>query len=110
MTTFRTTQVVCLVAAMVVASGSAVSAQTNAEIARGQEIAERVCAGCHVSTGDAIMFQGKQVPSWATIAALPDRSRETLEAFVSTPRHPMPAMPLQTSEIRAVVDYIISFK
>jgi mono/diheme cytochrome c family protein len=86
-------------------------AQTPATIARGKDIAERACAGCHAIDGrqDGTVV-GADVPSFRALANRPDRTPERLQAYIMTPRHPMPAIPLQLSEIRDVVDYIQSLK
>jgi mono/diheme cytochrome c family protein len=90
-------------------------AQTPASVARGKDIAERACAGCHAidgrqggTTGGTIM--GTDVPSFRALAARAYRTPESLQAYIMTPRHPMPAIPLELNEIRDVVDYIQSLK
>jgi mono/diheme cytochrome c family protein len=86
-------------------------AQTPASIARGKDIAERACAGCHGIDGrQGETFQGTDVPSFRALAGRPYRAPESLEAYIMTPRHPMPAIPLELNEIRDVVDYIQSLK
>jgi mono/diheme cytochrome c family protein len=86
-------------------------AQTAATIARGREIAERACSGCHAIDGpkDSV-FQGTDVPSFRAIAARPNRTAARLETFVMVPHRPMPAIPLELSEVRDVVAYILSLK
>jgi mono/diheme cytochrome c family protein len=86
-------------------------AQTPASVARGKEIAERVCAGCHaMPDGQGSKVQGTDVPSFLAIAGRPARTPENLQVFIMTPRHPMPAIPLELGEIRDVVAYIESLK
>ena len=85
--------------------------QTQATVARGKEIAERLCAGCHAIDGrQGSTVQGTDVPSFRALADRPYRTPERLQAFIMTPRHPMPAIPLELSEIRDVVAYIQSLK
>jgi mono/diheme cytochrome c family protein len=92
-------------------AGLPTHAQTQAAVARGQEIAERVCAGCHAIDGrPGGTAQGTDVPSFRALANRPYRTPESLQAFIMTPRHPMPAIPLELSEIRDVVAYIQSLK
>ena len=87
------------------------AAQTPASVARGKEIAGRVCAGCHaIDNGQGAKVQGTDVPSFRAIAGRSARTPESLQAFIMTPRHPMPAIPLELSEIRDVVAYIESLK
>jgi mono/diheme cytochrome c family protein len=85
--------------------------QTEAAVSRGQEIAERLCAGCHAIDGrQGSTVQGTDVPSFRALANRPFRTPEGLQAFIMTPRHPMPAIPLELSEIGDVVAYIQSLK
>jgi mono/diheme cytochrome c family protein len=86
-------------------------AQTPATVARGKDIAERVCAGCHAIDGrQGGTVMGADVPSFRALADRPYRTPESLQAYIMTPRHPMPAIPLELNEIRDVVDYIQSLK
>jgi mono/diheme cytochrome c family protein len=98
-----------LVAAAIAFSGAA-HGQTQASVMRGKDIAERACAGCHAidaRQGGTVM--GTDVPSFRTLAQRP-RTAESIQAHIMTPRHPMPAIPLELNEIRDVVDYIQSLK
>jgi mono/diheme cytochrome c family protein len=89
----------------------AAQAQTPASVARGKDIAERVCAGCHaIDDGQGSRYQGTDVPSFRSLASRPGRTPESLQSFIMTPRHPMPAIPLELNEIRDVVSYIQSLK
>jgi len=86
-------------------------AQTPATVARGKDIAERACAGCHAINGrQGGPVMGTDVPSFRALANKPYRTPESLQAYIMTPRHPMPAIPLELNEIRAIVDYIQSLK
>jgi mono/diheme cytochrome c family protein len=105
---------VLLLSALQVAALPAAQAQTQVQLAsaaRGKEIAERVCSGCHaVNEGQASTYQGTDVPSFRALASRPRQTPEKLQAFIMTPRHPMPAIPLELKEIRDVVTYIESLK
>ena len=86
------------------------AAQTPSSIVRGQGIAERACAGCHAMDGrQGSIFRGRDVPSFRAIAGL-GWSAERLQAFITTPHRPMPATPLDGSEVRDLADYILSLK
>lgn len=86
-------------------------AQTPASVARGKDIAERACVGCHAIDGrQSGTVMGTDVPSFRTLADRPYRTPEHLQAYIMTPRHPMPAIPLELNEIRDVVDYIQSLR
>ena len=98
-------------AAALVPAGSTAYGQTQASIARGKEIAERVCAGCHAIDGrQGGTILGTDVPSFRALTDRPYRTPESLQAYIMTPRHPMPAIPLELNEIRDVVDYIKSLR
>jgi mono/diheme cytochrome c family protein len=99
------------VAAVLGLTGLPAHGQTQATVARGKEIAERVCAGCHAIDGrQGSTVQGTDVPSFRALADRPYRTPESLQAIIMTPRHPMPAIPLELSEIRDVIAYIQSLK
>lgn len=53
---------------------------------------------------------GTGAPSFRALADKPYRTPESLQAYIMTPRHPMPAIPLEFNEIKDVVDYIRSLK
>jgi mono/diheme cytochrome c family protein len=100
-----------LAVAALVPAGSAAYGQTQASVARGRDIAERACAGCHAIDGrQGGTVLGTDVPSFRALAGRPHRTPESLQAYIMTPRHPMPAIPLELNEIRDVVDYIKSLK
>ena len=83
----------------------------TASIARGQEIAERACAGCHVLTGTPERkVEGIDVPSFASIAARPNQTSQRLQSFIMTPHRPMPGMSLSLAEVNDVVAYLLSLK
>jgi mono/diheme cytochrome c family protein len=85
--------------------------QQPPSVARGKELAERLCAGCHrVNDNQGGIVQGTDVPSFRALALRPQQTPESLLAFIMTPRHPMPAIPLELNEIRDVVAYIQSLK
>ena len=88
-----------------------VRGETRPSLLRGREIAERACSGCHAIDGSkGAMVQGTDVPSFRAIAARPNQTPERLETFIMVPHRPMPAIPLELTEIRDVVAYILSLK
>ena len=101
---------VWFVLAIAMASGQSdplAAADANA----GEQIAARVCAGCHgIGAAKGVMVQGVFVPSFSEIAQRPNRSRERMAAFIMMPHRPMPGLPLQESEVAHVVEYILSLK
>ena len=99
------------VATVLCAIGPVAYAQTPSELLRGQEIAERACAGCHAIDGQqGGTIQGTVVPSFRAIAGRPDWTRERLQAFIMMPHRPMPGIPLSLAEVKDVAAYIRSLK
>ncbi len=99
------------VVGLLCAAGSAGQAQTAASIARGQEIAERACAGCHALAGSAPRrVEGIDVPSFRSIAAGPNQTPQRLQSFIMTPHRPMPGIPLSLAEVNDVVAFLLSLK
>jgi mono/diheme cytochrome c family protein len=99
------------VAITVSAFGSAAHSQTDATIARGHDLAQQACAGCHaMNGGGGSVIQGTAVPSFRAIAGSPNMTAERLQALVLTPLHPMPAIPLGLAETNAIVAYIRSLR
>jgi mono/diheme cytochrome c family protein len=81
------------------------------EIARGRNVAERLCIGCHaIDGGTGGTYQQTDVPSFRAIANRANRTPERIGAFIMTPHPPMPAVPLTLAEINDVTAYILSLK
>jgi mono/diheme cytochrome c family protein len=98
------------VAVAVCVSGSTANAQTPSAIARGQEIAERACAGCHGNGQQPGMIKGTPVPSLRAIASQPNQTPERLRGVIMTPHRPTPGMALALADVDDVVAYIMSLK
>jgi mono/diheme cytochrome c family protein len=98
----------CMLSAIMAASALS---QTDASVARGRDLSDRACAGCHATTGtESRTIQGKLVPSFSAIAGGPHGSAERLKAIIATPSHPMPAIPLSLAEINDLAAYIRSLQ
>ena len=111
MRTSRKLLYVVSVAAALCTSASAGQAQTAASIARGQEIAERACGGCHSPSGrPGSTVQGTDPPSFSAIAGQTNQTPQRLQSFIMTPHRPMPGIPLSLAEVNDVVAYILSLK
>lgn len=99
------------VGAALCALASAAHGQTAASIARGQEIAERACAGCHALAGQpGRTVEGTDVPSFRSIAGRPNQTPQRLQSFIMTPHRPMPGIPLSLAEVNDVVAYLLSLR
>jgi len=99
------------VAVALCASNAVAHGQTSSAIVRGQDIAERACAGCHAINGrQGSTILGTDVPSFRAIAARPNQTPQRLQGFIMTPHRPMPGIPLTLAEINDVAAYILSLK
>jgi mono/diheme cytochrome c family protein len=100
------------IAAAVCAVSSLAHAQTPATIARGRELSERACGGCHAIEGGAgsTIVEGTNVPSFSAIAGRSYVTHQQLQSFIMTPHRPMPGMSLSLSDVDAIVAYILSLR
>ncbi len=88
---------------------SANPAQAAGDAYEGGKLAKIWCSACHVVSDDQ-QSGSEAVPSFAAIAALPERNEETLSAFLRDPHVKMPDMNLSNTEIADLVAYILSQK
>src|SRR5437868_6201600 len=100
------------IAAAVCAFSSLAHGQTAATIARGRELAERACGGCHAINGGAggVTIQGINAPSFRAIAGRPNQTPQRLQSFIMTPHRPMPGIPLSLAEVDDIVAYLLTLK
>ncbi|ACK52073.1 cytochrome c class I [Methylocella silvestris BL2] len=77
-----------------------------ADAAKGEIIAKRWCATCHVTAPDQTT-SNTEAPSFASIAAR-TTSPNSLKAFLADPHPRMPNMSLTTDEIADIVAYLMS--
>jgi mono/diheme cytochrome c family protein len=109
--TFRISLRAVQFCAALCALAPAAHGQTPATIARGQEIAERACGGCHaIADRPGSTVQGTAAPSFGAIAGRPNQTPQRLQTFIMTPHRPMPGIPLSLAEVDDVVAYILSLK
>jgi len=89
--------------------------------ADGKTLAQQYCAACHrvtreqaqppdvaVDTGTGT--ETYQAPSFARIAARPDRSEAYLRARITNPHYPMREQEFIPEELDAIVAYILSLR
>jgi mono/diheme cytochrome c family protein len=96
---------------MLFAQNMSVPAHSQSAIARGKEIAARICADCHATDGQQSgVKQRTHAPSFRALASRPGWTPESLQVLIMTQRHPMPAIPLELNEIRDVATYIRSLE
>jgi cytochrome c len=94
----------------VLATDPAISQSSTPEIARGRELAERLCANCHIVNADPAVRANPDVPGFPAIAGRSDATAERLAGRIIIPHPAMPGVQLTVAEIRDVVAYILSLK
>jgi mono/diheme cytochrome c family protein len=76
----------------------------------GKQLAERLCSNCHL-VGDPHQTKAlADVPTFAEIASRENRTAGDIMARIMLPKHPMPQIPLQKSELADLAAYILSLQ
>jgi len=91
-----------------VATAGAMTPRPDPE--KGRQLAERICATCHLVSSRAESPVAADVPSFPVIAAKPDQSLEAIAGRIVIPHPPMPEIALTREEIRNVTAYIMSLR
>jgi mono/diheme cytochrome c family protein len=101
-----------LIAAIMVGGlATAARGDDKVSIARGEELAQRHCLGCHTrETQGQQSIAGVPVPSFRVIARQPHQTFERVQSILEIPHRPMPAIPLSLSDIRDISAYVMSFR
>jgi mono/diheme cytochrome c family protein len=95
----------CAVAAFIALAPPAFAADAS----NGKRLAERWCTGCHlVSPSQSTATD--QVPSFASIAKMPDFSAAKIALFLLDPHPKMPNMSLSRTEAADLAAYIATLK
>ena len=75
----------------------------------GQALAERLCTNCHLVAASQQQANA-DVPSFREIANREGQSAGTITAEIILPKHPMPQIPLEKSELADLAAYILSLR
>lgn len=98
------------IAALHLYSGAA-RAQIHPDAKAGQEIASKLCSGCHIVEAKAANAAvPADVPSFAAIANKPGQTAETIAGRIVVPHPPMPTINLTREEIGDVAAYILTLR
>lgn len=83
---------------------------TKPNPARGKQLAERLCVNCHL-VGSARQQQASaDVPSFQELADKEGQTAGNIMARIILPKHPMPQIPLEKSELTDLAAYIMSLR
>lgn len=99
---------ISLVATLLIAM-SATSAETQ-DVQRGQMLAERWCANCHVVNRSATIAQADGLPTFPAIAARKDVSAATLKGAMTATHSLMPDFQLGGRDQEDLVAYIFGLR
>jgi len=77
-----------------------------ADARRGQELAARLCSGCHIVSPGSAATANPDIPTFAAIAGRADTTPERLAGRIIIPHPAMPGVPLTIAEIRDIVAYL----
>ncbi|HML09999.1 MAG TPA: cytochrome c [Stellaceae bacterium] len=97
----------CLVVAALLLLANANSAR--ADIGRGKELSEQLCAQCHaVVPGQA--SPNPKAPTFERSAADPTITVYSLRAFLRTPHATMPNIIVKPDDVDDIAEYLLSLK
>jgi cytochrome c len=109
--TLRIRRALTILLLCIIPAGEPASAQMGmADAKRGQELAARVCSGCHIVSAGSAATANADVPTFAAIAGRPDTTAERLAGRIIVPHPPMPSTQLTVAEMRDIIAYIMSLK
>ena len=77
--------------------------------AHGQALAERLCTNCHLVAASQ-EHANVDVPSFREIANREGQSAGTITAEIILPKHPMPQIQLDKTELVDLAAYILSLR
>jgi mono/diheme cytochrome c family protein len=101
------TQILGLIAALLVSTSLAGTSAHAADPANGKRLAERWCASCHVVSADQARAN-VDAPAFATMGRKADFDAGRMALFLLAPHPPMPNMSLTRNEAIDIASYIRS--
>jgi mono/diheme cytochrome c family protein len=84
--------------------------QDAADVGHGREIAQTICAACHVVAKGQLVLPNSEAPPFPVLAATPGMTTIALTAALLTSHRLMPNIVLQPDERRDVIAYILTLK
>lgn len=104
-------EIVLCIASLAASAGSvAAGALTSLpDPSRGKQLAERLCASCHL-VDSTQTHANVDVPSFREIAAKSGQTEGAIMAHIMLPKHPMPTVPLTKRELSDLAAYIMSLR
>ena len=78
--------------------------------ARGKDLAARLCSNCHLIGANQQEHANVDIPSFPEIANKGGQTEGSIMAHILLPKHPMPTIPLEKSEVSDLAAYIMSLR
>jgi len=85
-------------------------AQDADDVWHGREIAQTICAACHVVAKGQFVSPNSEAPPFPVLATTPGMTTIALTAALLTSHRLMPNIILQPDERRDVIAYILSLR
>ncbi|MBL8566490.1 MAG: cytochrome c [Hyphomicrobiaceae bacterium] len=82
--------------------------ETSAEIEKGRQLAERMCAICHLNPGQGEKTAASSIPGFAAVANRPGQTIEGIVAWLASVPPMMPNHHLSGDERVSLAAYILS--
>lgn len=105
----RRTQLAILAPALILALPGP-GAAANEDVEKGREMAERLCAVCHMNAGQGEKAAASGVPSFNAVANRPNQTAEGVEAWLRSVPPMMPNHRLTRDETSALAAFIMSLR
>lgn len=102
-------QVACRLAAALIVAAAASGSAEAADARNGETVVKRWCATCHLVSNDQRQAN-TAVPTFPSIARIPNFSAAAITFFLLAPHPPMPDMALSRREAEDIAAYIASLK
>lgn len=85
-------------------------AAADEDVEKGREMAERLCAVCHMNAGQGEKSAASGVPSFRAVANRQAQTFEGVEAWLRSVPPMMPNHHLSRDEIHALASFIMSMR
>jgi mono/diheme cytochrome c family protein len=86
------------------------TAQTQDDVAKGQSLSDKFCAGCHMRQAQGEKLAAQEVPGFRAIAKRPDQTVNDIVRWLGSMPAQMPNHNLTTDEMYALASYIMSLR
>jgi cytochrome c len=101
---------ICLISVLVITAALPLRSAAAQDVVRGEALAERWCANCHVVSRTATAGRADGLPTFPALAARPDVTAATLKGAMTATHSLMPDLELGARDQEDLVAYILSLR